>query len=175
MPDLVVQFLQIWEIFLTCSILIFLPDFLFYLPTILNGWLTDMSMVGSDWVEVLNKLPYLTELHLSGCNLFGSISSPSFINFTSLAVISISYNNFDSKFPQWLLNISSLVFVDVSFNYIYGMIPLGLMELPILQYLDLSWNRNLRGSLSQLFSKSWRKIEVLNLRRSNLHGKQLTW
>ncbi|KAJ9693375.1 hypothetical protein PVL29_012228 [Vitis rotundifolia] len=134
----------------------------------MNG--VDMSMEGFDWVEVLNKLPYLTELHLSDCNLFGSISSPSFINFTSLTIISISYNNFDFEFPQWLLNISSLVFVDVSFNHLYGMIPLGLKELPNLQYLDLSWNRNLRGGLSQLFSKSWRKIEVLNLGRSNLHG-----
>ncbi|RVW83698.1 hypothetical protein CK203_046018 [Vitis vinifera] len=56
----------------------------------------------SRWVEVANKLPSLTELHLGGCSLFGSFPSPSFVNFTSLAVIAINFNDFNSKFPEWL-------------------------------------------------------------------------
>ena len=74
----------------------------------------NLSMVGSQWVEVLNKLPMLTELHLDDCSLFGSIPSPSSLNLTSLAVISISSNRFNSTFPEWLLNGSSLVSIDIS-------------------------------------------------------------
>ncbi|KAL6312577.1 hypothetical protein AAG906_005973 [Vitis piasezkii] len=80
----------------------------------------NLSSVGSEWVEVLNKLPILTELHLDGCSLSGSIPSPSFVNFTSLRVISINSNQFISIY-----------------NQLHGRIPLGLGELPNLQHLDL--------------------------------------
>ena len=133
----------------------------------------NLSLVGSRWVEVANKLPSLTELHLGGCSLFGSFPSPSFVNFTSLAVIAINFNDFNSKFPEWLLNVSNLVSIDISRNLLHGRIPLGLGELPNLQYLDLSWNDNLSGSISQLLRKNWKKIEFLNLRGNGLHGKLL--
>ena len=80
----------------------------------------NLSMVGSQWIEVLNKLPLLTELHLRRCSLFGSIPSPSFVNLTSLAVIAISSNEFISMFPEWLLNVSSLVSIDISLNDVHG-------------------------------------------------------
>ncbi|RVW49168.1 Receptor-like protein kinase HSL1 [Vitis vinifera] len=89
----------------------------------------NLSSVGSEWVEVLNKLPILTELHLDGCSLSGSIPSPSFVNFTSLLVISINSNQFISMFPEWLLNVSSLGSIDISNNQLHGRIPLGLGEL----------------------------------------------
>ncbi|KAJ9693373.1 hypothetical protein PVL29_012226 [Vitis rotundifolia] len=130
----------------------------------------NLSLVGSQWVEVLNKLPILTELHLDGCSLSGSIPSPSFVNFTSLFVISIKSNQFISMFPKWLLNVSSLGSIDISYNQLHGRIPLGLGELPNLQYIDLSWNSNFRGSISQLLRNSWKKIEFLNLAGNELHG-----
>ena len=80
----------------------------------------NLSMVGSQWIEVLNKLPILTELHLRHCSLFGSIPSPSFVNLTSLAVIAISSNEFNSMFPEWLLNVSSLESIDISSNDLHG-------------------------------------------------------
>ena len=131
----------------------------------------DLSSVGSEWVEVLNKLPILTELHLDGCSLSGSIPFPSFVNFTSLRVISINLNQFISMFPEWLLNVSSLGSIDISYSQLHGRIPLGLGELPNLQYVDLSDNDNLRGNISQLLRKSWKKIEFLNFHRNELHGK----
>ncbi|XP_034695716.1 receptor-like protein EIX2 [Vitis riparia] len=130
----------------------------------------DLALVGSQWVEVLNKLPALTELHLDRCNLIGSIPSPSFVNFTSLLLISISSNQFNFVFPEWLLNVSNLESIDISYNQLHGRIPLGLGEIPKLQYLDLSMNLNLRSSISQLLRKSWKKIEVLNLGYNKLHG-----
>ena len=134
----------------------------------------NLSMVGSQWIEVLNKLPMLTELHLDDCSLFGLIPSLSFVNFTSLSVIVISSNRFNSTFPKWLLNVTSLVSIDISQNELHGKIPLGLGELPNLQYLDLSWNYHIEGNISQLLRKSWKKIEFLNLGMNDLHGKLMS-
>ena len=130
----------------------------------------NLSMVGSHWVEALNKLPFFTELHLQQCGLSSPMSFLSSINFSSLLVISIGYNSFRSKFPIWLVNLSSLVYIDVSSNKLYGHISPGLRELPNLQHLDLSWNENLIGSCSQLLSRSWKKIEFLNLASNNFLG-----
>ncbi|KAJ9693310.1 hypothetical protein PVL29_012176 [Vitis rotundifolia] len=120
----------------------------------------NLSMVGSQWMEVLNKLSFLTELHLQDCGLSGSISSLNSINFTSLSVISISGNSFRSN----------LVYIDVSSNQLYGHISPGLGELPNLQHLNLSENENLTGSCSQLLSGSWKKIEFLNLTNNKFFG-----
>ena len=133
----------------------------------------NLSMVGSQWIEVLNKLPMLIELHLHNCNLFMSIPSPSFVNFTSLSIIVISSNGFNSTFPDWLLNVSSLVSIDMHWNILHGRIPLGLGELPNLQHLDLFGNY-LEGNVSQLLRKSWKKIEFLNLGENDLHGKLIS-
>ncbi|KAJ9693389.1 hypothetical protein PVL29_012241 [Vitis rotundifolia] len=129
----------------------------------------NLSSVGSQWVGLLNKLPILTELHLDGCSLSGSIPSPSFVNFTSLLVISINSNQFISMFPEWLLNVSSLGSIDISYNQLHGRIPLGLGELPNLQHLNLLRN-DLEVSISQLLRKSWKKIEFLSLGLNELHG-----
>ncbi|KAK4488608.1 hypothetical protein RD792_004375 [Penstemon davidsonii] len=132
----------------------------------------DLSLVDSNWLEMLNELPHLTELHLSNCGLFGSISSLSgFINFTSLAVIYLSFNNFTSFFPDWLVNISSLVYIDLSSSMLRGRIPLGLSELHKLRFLNLGSNYNLSANGLSLFNGTWEKIEVLDLASNKVHGK----
>ena len=136
----------------------------------------DFSMVGSQWMEALNRLPFLMELHLQNCRLFGPISSLSSINFTSLSILNIGGNyHLQSKFPIWLLNISSITFIDLSSNDLYGQISPDLGELPNLQHLDLSWNINLTGSCSQLLSGSWKKIEFLDLTYNNFLGMCLVY
>jgi Leucine-rich repeat (LRR) protein len=47
------------------------------------------SIEGTNLVSALNKLPFLMELHASFCQLFGHISSPASLNFTSLYVTEI--------------------------------------------------------------------------------------
>ncbi|CAK7330923.1 unnamed protein product [Dovyalis caffra] len=131
----------------------------------------DLSIVGSNWVEVLNMLPRLAEIHLSNCGLSGSILSLSPVNFTSLSVIDLSFNFFNSMFPDWLVNISSLSYLDLSSCSLYGRIPLGFSELPNLRYLSLAMNNNLSASCSQLFRGSWENIEVLDFATNKLHGK----
>ncbi|XP_065870518.1 receptor-like protein EIX1 [Euphorbia lathyris] len=132
---------------------------------------TDLSLVSTNLFEALNMLPSLTSLHLSACGLSGPISSLSHVNFTSLEVLDLSLNNFNSLFPDWLVNISSLAHVDLSISGLYGRIPLGFSELPNLQYLNLAMNNNLSASCSQLFRGSWKKIEVLSLSTNKLHGR----
>ena len=133
----------------------------------------NFSRVRSQWMEALNKLPFLTELHLQDCGLSSPIPSLPSINFTSLSVLNIGSNSLQSKFPIWLLNISTIVSIDLSNNYLHGQISHGLEELPNLQYLDLFGNTNLTGNCSQLLSGSWKKIEFLKLGSNNFLGKFL--
>ncbi|KAL3732664.1 hypothetical protein ACJRO7_029332 [Eucalyptus globulus] len=131
----------------------------------------DLSMVSSGWINVLNGFPSLSGLHLSNCGLSGSISLPSLVNFSSLAVLDLSFNSFDSVFPRWLVNVSSLVSVDMSDSGLYGRLPLGLGELPRLEILILSENDNLSASCTQLFQGSWKRIEVMDLAGNIIHGR----
>ncbi|XP_054814922.1 receptor-like protein EIX1 [Prosopis cineraria] len=130
----------------------------------------NLSLV-KDWVDALNQLPSIFELHLSGCSLFGYDPSLVSLNFTSLAVMDLSFNNFNSKIPDWVQNVSSLQYLDMSESKLYGRIPLGLGEMPNLVSLDLSLNYNLTASCSKLFRKRWEKIEVINFRENKVLGK----
>ena len=76
----------------------------------------NLSSIAPQWIQILNKHPFLSELYLANCSFFGSIPTPRFLNFTSLVVITLSANNFNSKFPELLVNVSSLVYVDISYN-----------------------------------------------------------
>ncbi|KAJ0094094.1 hypothetical protein Patl1_17134 [Pistacia atlantica] len=131
----------------------------------------DLSLVGTKWSGVLNKLPNLTELHLQSCGLTGPIPLIKPVNLTTLAVLDLSFNDFNSKFPDWLINSSTLVHVDLSNCKLHGRIPLGFNELPNLQYLNLALNNNLSASCSQLLHGSWKKIQFLNFASNKLHGK----
>ncbi|KAH6810697.1 hypothetical protein C2S51_024459 [Perilla frutescens var. frutescens] len=136
----------------------------------MNG--VDLSLVSSsNWLEMLNMLPHLTELHLSACGLSGSISYLSRVNLTSLSVIDLSLNSFSSAFPDWLVNISSLVYVDLSSSMLRGRIPLGFGALPNLRILKLDLNGNLSASARSMLKEGWQSIEFLSLASNRLHGK----
>ncbi|KAL6310833.1 hypothetical protein AAG906_019499 [Vitis piasezkii] len=107
----------------------------------------NLSMVGPHWAGVLTKLPILTDLHLLGCNLSGSISSLGSSNFSSLAILSI----------------------------IMGRVPLDLSELPNLQYLDISGNKNLEGSTIPSSIGILCNLKYLNLGFNNLTGSLPTF
>ncbi|GAU46793.1 hypothetical protein TSUD_268540 [Trifolium subterraneum] len=132
----------------------------------------NLSMVeGTDLVSSLNQLPFLMELHLSSCMLFGYISSPPSLNFTSLSVIDLSSNSFVSMIPDWLVNISTLQHIDISNSGLYGKLPLGLRYLPKLQSLNLRDNNNLTANCCQLFMGGWERIQVLDLGGNMLNGR----
>ena len=56
----------------------------------------NLSKASTDWMQAVNMIPSLLELHLSSCELSGFPHySNLFVNLTSLLVIDLSYNNFN--------------------------------------------------------------------------------
>ncbi|EXC06144.1 Serine/threonine-protein kinase BRI1-like 2 [Morus notabilis] len=92
------------------------------------------------WLQAINMLPSLLELHLSKCNLGSSLQSLPHLNLMSLLVFDLSFNHFNSSsILQWLFNITTLFNLNLSWSNLGGPIPK-------FEQLDLSRN-NLRGEL----------------------------
>ncbi|KAF2300641.1 hypothetical protein GH714_014879 [Hevea brasiliensis] len=113
-------------------------------------WLTGLSSLeyldlggidlGSvvNWLDVVNMLPSLLELRLQDCNLQNLPHSLPFVNFTSLSVIDLSRNLFNSPMPAWLFNITNLEDIPFSASNLTGPLPNTLTNIISLQHLDLS-------------------------------------
>ncbi|GMN70598.1 hypothetical protein TIFTF001_039644 [Ficus carica] len=128
---------------------------------VLDG--ANLSRIESDWMEKLDGLLSLTELHLSRCNLCAPNStSLNFSNITPLALVDFSYNMFNLKAP--------LVNVDINRSGLHGRIPLCFTKLPNLRFL-YHFGNDLRASCPQFFRCSWKKIQELGLDSNELHGK----
>ncbi|CAN6678527.1 unnamed protein product [Malus baccata var. baccata] len=141
------------------------------------NWLSGLSLLkhlgmssinltgASHWLQV-NTLPsLLVELHLSGCELYHMPSG--IANLTSLKVLDLSSNYFNSTIPQvntlpsllvdlrlsscelyhipsGIGNLTSLKVLGLSSNQFNGTIPQQLGNLSSLRYLDLSDNYGLK-------------------------------
>ncbi|KAJ6899056.1 receptor-like protein EIX2 [Populus alba x Populus x berolinensis] len=127
-----------------------------------------------DWLESVNMLPSLVELHLSSCSL---PQIPLFLqtNFTSLTVLDLSTNYFNSSIPQWLFNFSRIQHLNLrengfrgSMSSDIGPIPASIGRLSSLKRLDLSHNYlngSVPESVGQLFN-----LELLNIHNNSLSG-----
>ncbi|WJZ81613.1 hypothetical protein VitviT2T_001447 [Vitis vinifera] len=127
----------------------------------------DLSKATTNWMQAVNMLPFLLELHLSGCHLshFPQYSNP-FVNLTSVSVIDLSYNNFNTTLPGWLFNISTLMDL-----YLNGATIKGLYS------LDLGNNR-FSGEIPKWIGERMPSLEQLRLRGNMLTGdipEQLCW
>ena len=125
----------------------------------------------SDWLQEINKLPSLSELLLSGCDLSRFIppSKPSSINFSSLTTLDLSYNSFENTLILfWVSGLHNLVSLDLSSNWFQGPIPVHLQNLTSLRHLGLSWNDFNSSIPNWLYSFS--HLEFLNLRGNILQG-----
>ncbi|KAM5579371.1 receptor-like protein EIX1 [Rosa sericea] len=107
----------------------------------------NLTMAAPYWLPTVNMLPSLLELHLPGCGL--SILPPTLphINFTSLLVLDLSANGFNSTLSPWLFNLTELVNLDLSRNNLNGELPETLGSLTHLKNLDLSENSDIEGQL----------------------------
>ncbi|XP_062005725.1 probable leucine-rich repeat receptor-like protein kinase At1g35710 [Rosa rugosa] len=86
-------------------------------------------------------LPSLLELHLDISELDDLPQFLPYVNFTSLLVFDLSYNNFNSSLPQWLFNISTLVTINLANCHLAGSIrETSWVNLCSLQSLDLFGN-----------------------------------
>ena len=106
----------------------------------------------ADWLHAINMLPSLLELSLCSCELEHLPSSLTFLNFTSLHVLDLSYNPFNTSIdlsyypfntsiPKWLFNLTSLTNLDLSFSNQGGIILDSFGSLRSLKYLYLGVNR----------------------------------
>ncbi|KAL4638660.1 hypothetical protein ACB092_03G162200 [Castanea dentata] len=141
----------------------------------LNLNLVDLSDATTDWLQSVNLLPSLLELHLSCCELHHLPQNFPTVNFTSLSVLDLSGNDFNSSsIPQWVFNFTSLTELLLSYCNLTGSIPkIAKGNLCKLQTLGLSDN-NLSGEITEFFQAlsecSNSSLEELYLSRNKLIG-----
>nr|XP_027123644.1 receptor-like protein EIX1 [Coffea arabica] len=136
----------------------------------------DMSRVNlstaSNWLEVINTIPSLVEIHLPYCQLdlishhLGRDTFVFHANFSSLTVLDLSGNFLGHLIPRWIFGLTALASLDLSDNSFEGPLPRDLRNLTSLKLLDLSRNY-LNGSLPDEL------IHLNNLISLNLGGNQL--
>ncbi|XP_027357264.1 receptor-like protein EIX1 [Abrus precatorius] len=119
-----------------------------------------------DWLQALNALPSLTELHLSDCILHPYDQS-SLLNFSSLLTLDLSLIS-SSVVPKWIFGLRRLVYLRLRLNSFQGPIPDGLQNLTLLETLDLNYN-SFSSSLPD-WIYSFRHLRFLDLSCNNLCG-----
>ncbi|KAL2505356.1 disease resistance family protein/LRR family protein [Abeliophyllum distichum] len=129
----------------------------------------DLSRAAFHWLQTLNSLLVLSELHLFGCQLVNLPTSLQSVNFTSLQVLDLSNNGFNSTIPEWLFNISSLKRLDLKSNNLYGELPDALANLTSLEELDLSENYGIEGRLPRKLGNLC-NLQKLVLTDNNIDG-----
>ncbi|KAM7493220.1 hypothetical protein LguiB_027829 [Lonicera macranthoides] len=148
-------------------------------------WLSNLRFLGqlylysidlrkTNWMHSIDKLSFLSELHLVSCKL-PEIIPPALhlTNFSSipLAIIDLSSNSFTSfSSYSWLFNFSSTVVeIDMSYNPLGGDIPDAFGNMMSLKHLNLGY-----GSLEGEIPKSFRNLsclQSLKLIQNNITGQ----
>nr|GEV59137.1 leucine-rich repeat-containing protein [Tanacetum cinerariifolium] len=97
-----------------------------------------------DWLQVMNRFPSLLELRLSSCSLSQLPRHLNTINLTSLSVLDLSFNSFDTSFmPGWIFNLTSLVSLDLTNCLLHNLFPgvvADFQKLTSLRVLHVSGN-----------------------------------
>ena len=133
----------------------------------------------ADWLHAINMLPSLLELSLYSCELKHLPSSLTILNFTSLHVldlsynpfntsIHLSYNPFNTSIPQWLFNLTSLTSLDLTFSNQGGKVLDSFGRLGRLKYLYLGGNHfygSIPASIGNLSS-----LKELDLSYNEMNG-----
>ncbi|XP_039163146.1 receptor-like protein EIX1 [Eucalyptus grandis] len=110
----------------------------------------DLRKGSARWLENVNMLPSLMELHLEDCQLSEFPESLSFVNFTSLSVLDLSFNNFNSTMPQWVFNITTLLELTLIHSELKGSIP-AVAEGALCKLRKIIFSLNsLTGNISEL-------------------------
>ncbi|KAH7674537.1 Non-specific serine/threonine protein kinase protein [Dioscorea alata] len=135
----------------------------------------DMSNVmfekdaSDQWVHALNSLPSIAKITLRDCRLTILPHSLHHVNFTSLSLFDLKYNDINSTIPSWLFKIASLQHLDLSYNYFHGHVPCSIGSMASLSFLDLTYNYDLHMSRNILIElKNLCKLQTLNLGYMNM-------
>ncbi|CAL9183661.1 unnamed protein product [Musa hybrid cultivar] len=100
----------------------------------------NLSVASHDWLQAVNMLSSLEELHLTHSGLTDLPFSLSHVNLTALATLDLYGNLFNSTFPNWLWKLRNLSYLDLGFSMFHGAIPAGIGNLTGLRELHLSDN-----------------------------------
>nr|GMD67398.1 receptor-like protein EIX1 [Ipomoea batatas] len=143
-----------------------------WLSNLSNLRLLDLSYVNlsmaHNWLEAINMLPSLRELHLFDCDLPKLSQSLRLLNNSLLEVLDLSYNEFNTVVPKWIFNLNNLVSLDLKSSGFLSPLPDGPWNLTSIITLNISGN-GMNGSLpSQLFCLSG--LVSLNLRENQFQG-----
>ncbi|CAL9088589.1 unnamed protein product [Musa textilis] len=128
----------------------------------------NLSMASHDWLQEVNMLSSLEELHLRYCGLTDLPSSLAHVNLTSLSILDLRGNVFNSTFPSWLLELRGLSYLALSDSKLHGELPAGIGRLTRLTQLDLSAN-SLSGPLpAEIWSS--RSLTSIDLSFNSFRG-----
>ncbi|XP_065863473.1 receptor-like protein EIX2 [Euphorbia lathyris] len=144
-----------------------------------------------DWLENVNKLPSLVELHLSSCHLL-QIPPLVNLNFSSLLILDLqrnwfrgpipnqlqqlssvkeldlSANFFNSSIPDWLYNFRHLEILNLRLNLLGGKISNAIQNLTSLTDLDLSSNLEFEGGIPKSLKNNLCNLRSLSFSRTKL-------
>ncbi|XP_050230934.2 receptor-like protein EIX2 [Mercurialis annua] len=122
-----------------------------------------------DWLHVLNTLPSLAELHLSGCELY-PVHLP-LVNFSSLAILDLTtaFQPQEVLVPHWIFGIKTLTSLDLSGNHFLGPIPSHIQNLTSLIQLGLASNE-FNSSIPDWLD-GFSQLEFLYLQSNRLEGR----
>ncbi|CAN0863408.1 Receptor-like protein EIX2 [Linum grandiflorum] len=122
----------------------------------------------SNWLNMINAIPSLSELYLSECQISGDFPLVH-VNLSSLSVLDLGFNRFGpTSFPSWVFHLRSLKSLNLQSTKLRGPVPDELQNLTSLRALKLGMNK-FNGSIPNwLFN--FRHLEHLDIRQSELAG-----
>ncbi|KAL6206194.1 hypothetical protein ACLB2K_023443 [Fragaria x ananassa] len=128
----------------------------------------NLSSLAGSWLHDVNMLPSLLELHLFNCQIEKLPQSQlRSVNFTSLLVLDISFNDINSSFPSWFLNLTNLKKLDASGNF-FGLFPVELANLKSLEDLNLRDNYA-QGQIPKVFGRLC-SLRILDLSANSFNS-----
>ncbi|KAM7497431.1 hypothetical protein LguiA_021845 [Lonicera macranthoides] len=133
----------------------------------------NLSLATTHWLQAVNMLPSLLELHLAETKLQTIPLFLPHLNLTSLSVLDLNYNFFGSQAPQWLFNISTVV-VELTLKICFSEGPFPSMIIGCnLRHLDLSGN-GFNGEISELLVGSFSRCRTSSLEELVLSDNQFS-
>ncbi|KAK9928051.1 hypothetical protein M0R45_025205 [Rubus argutus] len=128
----------------------------------------DLRNASDHWLQATNMLPSLIELNMSSCRLEHVHPPPAVMNFTSLAILDLSGNGFDSLMPRWFFSLRNLVSLTLSNCGFQGPIPTSPHNITSLKEIDFSDNFLNLSIPEWLFNQ--KDLTHLNLDSNRLQG-----
>ena len=126
----------------------------------------------SNWLQVMNKLHSLSVLLLCSCEL-PAIGPLPHVNFSSLLILDLSFNDLSSSSFDWFADLSSLTALNLEYSQIHGLIPSSLRNLTSLGFLDICGNNfapPIPNWLYHITALEYLDLGSLGFESHNFHG-----